>query len=109
MFDEYVIVAKTDAYPDECQWEGPFKGYYISGGTLVTLKDHNQDMCKEACEAETTFHCHSFDYIHSSYTCYLKTYSRYGHALSASASYEYYERNCYGLSISVILAFDIVF
>ena len=52
--------------------------------------------CKEACEAEETFHCNSFDYLIASKNCYLARVTRMKVALTKSTSYEYYERNCIG-------------
>lgn len=62
----------------------------------MTLRDMTPEMCKEQCEKDETFNCMSFDYLHSSYICYLKVGSRYGAKLSTSASYAYYEWNCLG-------------
>ena len=85
----------TGNFPDECQWERT-QGNYIGSTTYITMTVVTVDMCKEACEKETTFHCKGFDYLLASKNCYLKMASRYGTKLNKNAGYDNYERNCYG-------------
>ena len=89
------LLYSTANYPEKCQWEGPIKGKYLNGNDQVTLNGFSPVACKQACVEECSFHCTSFDYIPSTQRCYLHMVNRYQYALSASTSYDFYERNCF--------------
>lgn len=81
---------------EECQWEGPYKDRYISGNDQKTLTGiEDIKTCKEACEAEKSFDCMSFDFLKTHKYCYLQRVNLYKNKLSVSTSYEFYERNCF--------------
>ena len=79
---------------DECVWVGPVNAAYLSGYDKKAIRDVTAGDCMKACEQEVTFTCVSFDYIYNSRMCYLSDRDRTQSKLSASASYQYYERNC---------------
>ena len=89
------IASRTDRddYPNDCTWE-QVQDKYLESYNTKTFYDVDEEACQLACEEENTFHCFSFDYYKPSQYCYITYGSRYDELLSASTSYNYWERNC---------------
>ena len=82
-----------------CKWLTPVGGY-ISGNDKKTLTGISAEQCKKSCENEETFNCNSFDYLTGNKYCYMQEVTRSTHTVSKHTSYDYYERDCSGESLT---------